>query len=135
MKTQRSNTASRLRRHCSMIFGVSEPDMLRAEVRKEKFCKCIGWVTNGQGSGSYLSVDIKILHKDYSGSYDIKSAFLNPILMGVRNTAFRLQFIVAHSFQVFVAIIRGPTSAKELMNGTPSATNPRTDCMARKHGI
>jgi hypothetical protein len=36
-------------------------------------------------------------------------------------------------FQVFVAIIRGPTSAKELKNGTPS--NPRTDSMARKHGI
>jgi len=36
-------------------------------------------------------------------------------------------------FQVFVAIIHGPNSAKELMNGILSI--PRTDTMARKHGI
>jgi len=35
--------------------------------------------------------------------------------------------------EVFVAIIRGPTAAKGLMNGIQS--NPKTDTMARKHGI
>jgi len=93
MKTQRSNTATRLRHHCAMLFGVSEPDMLRAEIRKEKFRERIGWVNNGQGSGSYSSVDVEILHKDYSGSFDIKSAFLNPILMGVRNTTFKFHYL------------------------------------------
>ncbi len=39
----------------------------------------------------------------------------------------------ANNFQVFVAIIQGPTVAKELMNGIQS--NPKTDTMARKHGI
>lgn len=85
MKTQRSNTATRLRRHSAVLFGVSESDMLKAEVRKEKFRGRIGWVENGHGVGSYSSVDVEILHKDYLGSYDIKTAFLNPILMWVRN--------------------------------------------------
>lgn len=83
MKAQRSNTATRLRRHSAALFGVSESDMLRSEVRKEKFRARIGWVENGLGSGSYSTVDVEILHKDYAGSYDFKTAFLNPILMWV----------------------------------------------------
>ena len=59
--------------------------MLQADIRKEKFRGRIGWVNNGQGVGSYSSVDVEILHKDYSGSYDIQTAFLNPILMRVSN--------------------------------------------------
>ena len=39
----------------------------------------------------YSSVDIEVLHKNYAGSYDIKTAFLNPILMWVSNTAFDSQ--------------------------------------------
>jgi hypothetical protein len=85
MKTQRSNTATRLRRHCAVLFAVSEFDMLQADIRKEKFRGRIGWVNNGQGAGSYSSVDVEILHKDYAGSYDIQTAFLNPILMRVSN--------------------------------------------------
>lgn len=83
MKAQRSNTATRLRRHSAGLFGISESDMLRSEVRKEKFRARIGWVENGLGSGSYSTVDVEILHKDYAGSYDFKTAFLNPILMWV----------------------------------------------------
>jgi hypothetical protein len=85
MKDQRSNTATRLRRHCAALFGVSDTDMLKAVIRKEKFRGRIGWVDNGQGVGSYSSVDVEILHKDYSGSYNIQTAFLNPILMWVSN--------------------------------------------------
>ena len=85
MKSQRSNTATRLCHHCAALFGVSESDMLKAEIRKEKFRGRIGWVDNGHGVGSYSSVNVKILHKYYSGSYDIKTAFLNPILMWVSN--------------------------------------------------
>ena len=90
MKTQRSNTATRLRRHCAVLFGVSECDMLQADIWKEKFRGRIGWVNNGQGVGSYSSVDMEILHKDYSGSYNIQTAFLNPILMQVSNITIRM---------------------------------------------
>jgi len=87
MKAQRSNTATRLRRHCAALFGVSESNMLQPDIRREKFRGRIGWVDNGQGAGSYSSVDVEILHKDYSGSYNIETAFLNPILMWVSNIA------------------------------------------------
>ena len=81
---QHSNTASRLRRHCAMLFGVSDNDMLHTETRREKFCSRIGWVLNENGHGSYSSADVEILHKNYSGSYNINTVFLNPILMRVR---------------------------------------------------
>jgi hypothetical protein len=91
-------------------------------------------VDNNQGIGSYSSVDVEILHKDYSGSYDIKTAFLNPILLWVSCIShWRVLNISKTEFQVFVAIIRGPTSSKELMHGIHP--NPKTDTMARKHGI
>jgi len=73
-----------------MLFGVSESDMLRAILQKEKFRERIGWVVNDQGYGSYSSVDVEVLHKDYSGSYNIKTAFLNPILMWVSDMAVEL---------------------------------------------
>lgn len=38
---------------------------------------------NDQGQGSYSSVDVDILHKDYGGEYNIRTAFLNPLLMEV----------------------------------------------------
>ncbi|KAH9970789.1 hypothetical protein BGW80DRAFT_1326669 [Lactifluus volemus] len=120
MKSQRSNTASRLRGQCAVLFGPSVKDSdlhySNPQLRNEKFRDRIGWVDNGEGSGTFSNLDVEILHKDYSGSFDLKTAFLNPILM-----------------RVYVAIIRGPTSAKELMNGFPS--HPRTDTMAQKHGI
>jgi len=49
MKSQRSNTATRLRRHCAALFNAAESDMLRAELRKEKFRTWIGWIDNGPG--------------------------------------------------------------------------------------
>lgn len=137
MKAQRSNTATRLRRHCAALFGVSEADMLLPDKRREKFRGRIGWVDSDQGIGSYSSVDVEILHKDFTGHYDLRTAFLNPILMWVSYLMFLLLNVSRNSpaidFQVFVAIIRGPTAAKELMNGIQS--NPKTDTMARKHGI
>jgi len=90
MKAQHSNTATRLRRHCATLFGAAESDMLCADLRKEKFQTQIGWIDNGPGCGSYSSIDVEILHKDFSGSYDIKTAFLNPILMWVSHIYYRL---------------------------------------------
>ena len=89
MKAQHSNTATHLRRHCAVLFGVSESDMLKADIRREKLHGCIGWVDNGQGGGSYSSVDVEILHKNYSGSYDFETAFLSPILMWVSSISIR----------------------------------------------
>ena len=57
MKAQRSNTATRLRRHSAGLFGISESDMLRSEVRKEKFRARIGWVENGLEAGIWVVFD------------------------------------------------------------------------------
>lgn len=86
MNAQRSNTATRIRRHCASIFGVDESSVMRPECRKEKFRNRIGWVTDGRGNGSYSSVDVEILHKNYSGEYNLSSVFLSPILMGVSDS-------------------------------------------------
>ena len=83
LKTERYNTASRIRNHCAAILKVPEVDLMNAEVRKTKFRDRIGWVVNENGGGSYSSVDVEILHKNYSGEYSLSSIFLNPILMGV----------------------------------------------------
>jgi len=83
LKTERYNTASRIRNQCAAILQVSETDLVNAEVRKAKFRSRIGWVEGDGGGGSYSTVDVEILHKDYSGEYSLSSVFLNPILMGV----------------------------------------------------
>jgi hypothetical protein len=83
IKIERYNTASRIRNHCATILQVSEVDLMDAEVRKIKFRGRIGWVDSEGGGGSYSTVDVEILHKDYSGEYSLSSIFLNPILMGV----------------------------------------------------
>ena len=83
MNTQRSNTATRIRRHCISIFGVDESSVLQPEIRREKFRNRIGWVVDPKGNGSYSSVDVEILHKNYSGEYNPATVFLSPILMGV----------------------------------------------------
>ncbi|KAF8994668.1 hypothetical protein BDQ17DRAFT_1251509, partial [Cyathus striatus] len=117
MKSQCSNTSSRLRRQCAALFDIeSESDLLDADLRREKFKERIGWVDSGHGRGSYSSVDVEILHKDYKGVFDYDTIFRNPILMWV-----------------FVAIIHGPTTAKEMKNKIPAAQ--KTDTMARKHSI
>ena len=83
IKAKRYNTVSCIRNHCAAILQVSEVDLINAEVRKTKFCDRIGWVNHDNGSGSYSTVDVEILHKNYAGEYSLSSIFLNPILMGV----------------------------------------------------
>jgi hypothetical protein len=83
LKTERYNTASRIRNHCAAILQIGEVDLMNAELRKAKFRDRIGWVNNGGGSGSYSTVDVEILHKNYAGEYSLSTIFLNPILMGV----------------------------------------------------
>jgi hypothetical protein len=80
INAQRYNTATRIRHNCASILGVSENDLLKPEIRKEKFRKEIGWI---EEVGMYSSVDVPILHKDWQGEYSLSSVFLNPKLMGV----------------------------------------------------
>jgi len=38
---------------------------------------------NESGGGTYSSVNIDIVCKDYSGKYELPKIFLNPVLTGV----------------------------------------------------
>ena len=80
LSSQRHNTSTRIRHNCASILGVSETDLLKAEVRRDMFREDIGWVN---AAGVYSSVDVPILHKDWYGEYALSSVFLNPKLMGV----------------------------------------------------
>ena len=82
LKTERYNTASHIHNQCAAILKVPEVDLMDTETRKIKFRDRIGWVNDG-GGGSYSTVDVEILHKDYGGEYSLSSVFLNPTLMGV----------------------------------------------------
>jgi hypothetical protein len=83
LSSQRANTATRLRHSCSAIFGILDTDLVDPELRKAKFRDRIGWVSNGNGGGTYSSVDVEIIHKDYSGKYELSKIFLSPVLMAV----------------------------------------------------
>jgi hypothetical protein len=134
LKTERYNTASRIRNNCAAIFQVPEVDLLNAEVRKTKFRDRIGWVSNQGGGGSYSTVDVEILHKNYGGEYSLSSIFLNPILMGVsvRCHIKPLQFSLFF-WQLYIALIRGPKAGKTFVAGV--AYQPQTETMAQLHGI
>lgn len=82
LKTERYNTASRIHNHCAAILQIIEVNLINAELQKTKFHDWIGWVDNG-GGGSYLTVDVEILHKNYAGEYSLATIFLIPILMGM----------------------------------------------------
>jgi hypothetical protein len=84
MDSQRSNTATRLRKVAATIFGVNALDMSPSTTRQEKFRNLIGWTTNEHGRGSYSALRVEILHRDYSGVYDRQKAFLNRRLIAVR---------------------------------------------------
>jgi hypothetical protein len=85
LRTQRYNTAHRIRHTCASILGASENDLLKADIRKEKFREDIGWIKE---TGLYSTVDVPILHKDWHGEYSLSSVFLNLKLMGVSASFF-----------------------------------------------
>ncbi|KAJ6496943.1 hypothetical protein DFH09DRAFT_1336945 [Mycena vulgaris] len=97
--SHRSNTSSRLRRVAGAdIFECSKVDLLLPDVRLEKFQVQIGWYTEDGTSGAYSTLDVPILHKDWSGEYDIKTRFLHPCLMCL-----------------YATLIRGPTAATVML--------------------
>ena len=99
LKTERYNTASRIRNHCAAILQIPEVDLMNVGHRKAKFRDQIGWVDNGAGGGSYSTVDVEILHKNYGGEYSLSSIFLNPILMGV--SSFHCTIVIPSSHCMF----------------------------------
>jgi len=83
MSQQRSNTATRVRRHAGpSIFGCNLDVLLSAEARDTAFRTQVGWVEK-DGGGYYDTWAVEILHKDYKGAFDIDGIFLNSILMKV----------------------------------------------------
>ena len=82
LNAQRYNTATRFRRHCASILGVTDGDLLKSADRLQ-FRNRIGWVLNGNGGGSYSSVDVELLHHEFNGKFNISSVFRNKILKGV----------------------------------------------------
>ncbi|KAJ7822281.1 hypothetical protein B0H14DRAFT_2291001, partial [Mycena olivaceomarginata] len=96
---QRGNNSTRLRRTAgASIFDCSAADLLLPDVRRDKFREQIGWHVEEGTSGAYSSLDVPILHNGWTGEYDIKTCFLNRTLM-----------------RLYVAIIRGPTSATAML--------------------
>ena len=85
LKTQRYNTAHRIRHSCASILGASENDLLKSDIRKARFREEIGWISE---TGLYSSVDVPILHKNWNGEYALSSVFLNLKLMGVSCSRF-----------------------------------------------
>ncbi|KAF8998004.1 hypothetical protein BDQ17DRAFT_1329042 [Cyathus striatus] len=65
------------------LLGPELANVMSSEswIADTNFKSRIGWVDNGQGSGSYSSINVEILHKDNLSSYNLRTAFLNPILM------------------------------------------------------
>ncbi|KAF9034771.1 hypothetical protein BJ165DRAFT_1533821 [Panaeolus papilionaceus] len=113
MSQQRHNTASRIRHRCGSILGISEADMLKPEVRRDRFRGEIGWVA---ATGKYSSLNVPILHEQWNGEYSLSSVFLNKKLMGV-----------------YVTLIRGPHAGRHFMSG--ELIRPHTETMDRIHHI
>jgi len=103
MDSQRSNTATRLRKLAATIFGVNALDMNPSTTRQEKFRNMIGWTTNEHGRGSYSALKVEILHRDYSGVYDRQKVFLNLRLMAVR---FSYQTVSIHQLLSYFSAFR-----------------------------
>lgn len=83
--TQRSNTSTRVRKVSGpTIFGCTAEVIHNSLTRYEKFRSEIGWVEHEDGNSSYSTWAVEILHKDYNGSFNIDTVFLNPKLMKVR---------------------------------------------------
>ena len=134
LKTEHYNTASCTHNHCAAILQVSEVDLMDTEVWKTKFHDQIGWVNSEGGGGLYSTVDVEILHKDYSGEYFLSSIFLNPILMGM-SIYCALEIPNTHCLfeQLYIALIYGPQAGKSFV--ACAAYHPQTETMAQIHGI
>ncbi|KAJ7203593.1 hypothetical protein GGX14DRAFT_369388, partial [Mycena pura] len=82
VRTQRSNTATRLRKIAGpMIFNINPTDLKDSARRTRDFKDDIGWKTDDSGKGGYDTLDVPILHSDMRSSYSLDQFLLNSALM------------------------------------------------------
>ena len=79
LNAQRYNPATRIRRNCASILGVRKSDLVQPDIRRAKFREEIGQVSE---TGTFLSVDVLILHKDWNGEYSLPPSFSIQSLWG-----------------------------------------------------
>ncbi|KAJ6537484.1 hypothetical protein DFH09DRAFT_829058, partial [Mycena vulgaris] len=78
---QRSNTHTRLRTHSGPeIFDCTAADLSSIESRRDKFRQMIGYVESDDGSSRYELFNVPLLHKSYSGKFDVHTVFRGPML-------------------------------------------------------
>ncbi|KAJ7216456.1 hypothetical protein GGX14DRAFT_358647 [Mycena pura] len=100
VRTQRSNTATRLRKVAGpMIFNVNPTDLKDSARRTRDFKDDIGWKTDDSGRGSYDILDVPILHGDMRSSYSLDQFLLNPALM-----------------RLYACLARGPEAAAHMLD-------------------
>ncbi|KAJ6499482.1 hypothetical protein DFH09DRAFT_945222, partial [Mycena vulgaris] len=81
MQSQRSNTHTRLRTHSGPeIFDCTAADLSSIESRRDKFRQMIGYVESDDGSSKYELFNVPLLHKSYSGKFDVHTVFRGPML-------------------------------------------------------
>ncbi|KAJ6603246.1 hypothetical protein DFH09DRAFT_807386, partial [Mycena vulgaris] len=81
MERQRSNTYTRLRTHSGLeIFDCTAADLSSIESRRDKFRQMIGYVESDDGSSRYELFNVPLLHKSYSGKFDVHTVFRGPML-------------------------------------------------------
>lgn len=87
MMCQRSNTATRIRAQAGcQIFDCNPMDLRTPEKHYEKFKSRIGWrevEIEGKKVEQYETWNVEVLHSSYNGAHDIRTVFLNPVLMRV----------------------------------------------------
>ncbi|KAJ6538253.1 hypothetical protein DFH09DRAFT_1249716 [Mycena vulgaris] len=72
MQSQRSNTHTRLRTYSGPeIFDCTAADLQH---------RMIGYVESDDGSSGYELFNVPLLHKSYSGKFDVHTVFRGPIL-------------------------------------------------------
>ncbi|KAJ6576156.1 hypothetical protein DFH09DRAFT_812720, partial [Mycena vulgaris] len=81
MERQRSNTYTRLRTHSGLeIFDCTAADLSSIESHRDKFRQMIGYVESDDGSSRYELFNVPLLHKGYSGKFDVHTVFRGPML-------------------------------------------------------
>ncbi|KAJ6475190.1 hypothetical protein DFH09DRAFT_846349, partial [Mycena vulgaris] len=80
MERQCSNTRTRLHTHSGPeIFDCTAADLSSIESRRDKFRQTIGYVES-DGSSRYELFNVPLLHKSYSGKFDVHTVFRGPML-------------------------------------------------------
>ncbi|KAJ7221502.1 hypothetical protein GGX14DRAFT_558994 [Mycena pura] len=100
VRTQRSNTATRLRKVAGpMIFNINATDLKDSARRTRDFKDDIGWKTDDSGKGGYDILDVPILHGDMRSLYSLDQFLLNPALM-----------------RLYASLTRGPEAAAHMLD-------------------